>query len=58
MEKKTWSREVAFGMFLGCALLALNGKVEELRIVIWPVTTFGLAAFGFRQPVVGEWMRK
>lgn len=58
MEKKTWARETAFAMFLGCALLAYNGQSEELGIVIWPVTIFGLAAFGFRQPSVDSWMRK
>ena len=57
MTVKTWSREVAFSMILGCALLAWNGQSEELEIVIWPVTTFALAAFGMRQPVVSEWMR-
>lgn len=55
--KKTWARETAFAMFLGCALLAYNGQSEELNIVIWPTTIFGLAAFGLRQPAVAEWVR-
>ena len=58
MNKKTWARETAFAMFLGCAFLAYNGQVEELNIVIWPSTIFGLAAFGFKQPGVDQWMRK
>lgn len=55
--KKTWARETAFLMFVGCALLAYNGQSEELNIVIWPTTIFGLAAFGFKQPPVEQWMR-
>ena len=55
--KKTWARETAFAMFLGCALLAYNGQTEELNIVIWPTTIFGLSAFGFKQPSVDSWMK-
>ena len=55
--KKTWAREAAFAMFLGCAYLAYNGQIEELNIVIWPTTIFGLSAFGFKQPSVDSWMR-
>lgn len=55
--KKTWARETAIVMFLGCALLAYNKQTEELNIVIWPTTIFGLAAFGLRQPAVDGWMR-
>ena len=55
---RTWSRQTAFCMFLGCGLLAYNGQIEELKIVIWPVAIFGLAAFGLRQPTVASWMQR
>jgi len=55
---KTWARETAFAMLVGCAVLAYNGQSEELEIVVWPVTIFSLAAFGFRQPAVDGWMRR
>lgn len=55
---KTYSREVATAMFIGCGVLAALGKTEELAIVIWPVTIFGLAGFGFKQPAVSGWMNK
>lgn len=55
--KKTWSRETAFAMILGCAFLAYSGKTEELNIVVWPVTIFTLSAYGFKQPSVDSWMR-
>ena len=54
---KTWSRETAWAMMLGCFFLAGSGQPEVLEIVIWPTTIFTLAAFGFRQPVVNDWMR-
>ena len=57
-KKKTWSRETAWAMLLGCFFLAGSEQTEELEIVIWPTTIFTLAAFGFRQPVVNDWMRK
>jgi hypothetical protein len=55
---KTWSRQTAWVLMAGCAFLAFNGQVEELAIVIWPITAFALPAFGFRQPAVGEWMQR
>ena len=54
---RTWSRELAVVMIVGCVYLAALGQTEELDIVIWPTTVFTLAAFGFRQPAVGDWMR-
>jgi hypothetical protein len=45
-------------MIIGCAVLAYQDKTEELEIVVWPVTIFSLAAFGFRQPTVSSWMRR
>lgn len=56
-KKKTWAREAAFAMIIGCGFLANSGKTEELNIVVWPVTIFSLAAFGFKQPPVDGWMR-
>lgn len=56
--KKTWAREVAVALMIGCAVLAYSDKVEELNIVVWPITIFSLAAFGFKQPSVDSWMRK
>ena len=56
-EKRTWSRQTAWALIIGCAALAYSGKTEELSLVIWPTTIFSLAAFGFRQPAVGDWMR-
>ncbi len=55
---KTWARETSLAMIIGCGLLAYQGKAEELEIVVWPVTIFSLAAYGFRQPAVSNWMRK
>jgi hypothetical protein len=55
---KTWSRQTAWVLMLGCVFLAANGQTEELAIVIWPVTMFALPAFGFRQPAVDSWMQR
>jgi hypothetical protein len=32
--------------------LGYSGMTEELAIVAWPFTIFGMAAFGFKQPSV------
>lgn len=55
---KTWSREVSVALMIGLGALAYNEKTELVEILVWPITTFSLASFGFRQPIVGEWMRR
>lgn len=56
-NKKTWARETSFAMIVGLAVLAYGDKIEQLEILVWPVTVFSLAAFGFQQPTVSDWMR-
>jgi hypothetical protein len=56
-KSRTWSRQVACVLILGCFYLGANNQAEVLQIVIWPVTVFTLAAFGLRQPAVASWMR-
>ena len=57
LRTKTWSREVSVALMIGLGALAYNDKTDLVEILVWPVTTFSLAAFGFQQPVVSEWMR-
>jgi hypothetical protein len=51
-KKRTWSRELATCLFLCMGYLGYTGMTEELAIVAWPFTIFGMAAFGFKQPSV------
>lgn len=55
---KTWSREVATVLFVGCGVLAYEGKSEELSVVTWPATVFGLSAFGLKQESVKNLMNR
>ncbi len=56
-QNKTWARELALAMWLFAGYLAYSGMTNELELWIWPTTVITLPAFGFRQPVVGDWMR-
>ena len=51
-KRRTWSRELATCLFLCMGYLGYSGMTEELAIVAWPFTIFGMAAFGFKQPSV------
>ncbi len=56
--KKTLSREVAVCMFLWLGFLSYDINNQEMvETLIWPISTFGLFAFGFKQPVVGDSLR-
>ena len=56
--RKTFSREIATCMFLWLGFLSYdNANQEMVETLIWPVSTFGLFAFGFKQPVVGDSLR-
>jgi hypothetical protein len=57
-KSRTWSRQVACVLILGCFYLGAYNQTEVLEIVIWPVTVFVLAAFGLRQPAVASWMQR
>lgn len=44
--RKTYKREVAVALFLWLGYLSLEGNPNVVEMVVWPVFTFGIAAFG------------
>lgn len=57
-KRKTWSRELAVSLMLFLCYLAYDGKTEEAAILVWPFTIFSMAAFGFKQPAVEDFMSR
>lgn len=51
---KTWARETFWAMLIFLAYLTVGGDKELLEILVWPIFTFGLAAFGMKQEAVLE----
>lgn len=54
--KKTYSRETFWIMMFWLGYLTFRENTELVEILIWPVMTFGLAAFGFKQSVVHDFV--
>jgi len=54
---KTWSRELAIVMWLCLGFLMYNDQTEMADIVVWPITIFSMAAFGFKQPAITDRLR-
>ena len=55
--KRTWSRELSLAMILGICVLIYFDKADMVELVLWPVVTFTLPAFGFKQPALEAWMK-
>lgn len=51
---KTYSRELSLCMMVFVGWLAYQGMTQELEILVWPVTLFSMASFGFKQGVVKD----
>lgn len=54
--KKTWNRETAWVLLGFLIYLAYNGMSEPLSILAWPFVLFAMAAFGFKQPAVENFL--
>ena len=47
-KRKNWSREVSFLLFMWLASLSfMDGKVTTVEILVWPIFTFTMFAYGF-----------
>ena len=57
-RSRTYSRQIATILFLFLGYLAYNDKIEALKALTLPFTTFALFAFGFKQPVVSDWVQR
>lgn len=51
---KTWARETFWAMLVFLAYLTVGGNVELVETLVWPIFTFGLAAFGMKQEAIIE----
>lgn len=57
-KPKTWNRETAWTLLGVLIYLAYNDMSEPLEILAWPFVIFAMAAFGFKQPAVENFMSK
>ena len=46
-------------MFLWLGFLSYDvNNLEMVKVLVWPISTFGLFAYGFKQPVVGDLVQR
>ena len=45
-RSKTWGREVAFMLLCVLCVLAFQGQVEVIKVLVWPFMTFVFWAYG------------
>lgn len=58
-KPKTYSREIAICLFLWLGYLTHDPtNIEMVKVLVWPIFTFNLFAFGFKQGAVDEWSKK
>lgn len=58
-KPKTYSREIAICLFLWLGYLTHDPvNIEMVKVLVWPIFTFNLFAFGFKQPAVGDFMQQ
>lgn len=43
---KSYKREVALLLFIGLGWVVFTGDIEMVKVLVWPVFTFALGAFG------------
>ena len=55
--RKTYSRETFWTMIVFVGYLSYRGDVETVNLLVWPIMTFGLAAFGFKQEVIQDFVK-
>lgn len=54
---KTYARETFWIMIVYVGYVGFMGNLALVELLIWPVMTFGLAAFGFKQEVVQDFIK-
>lgn len=47
MTRKTFKREVAIALLIWLVYLVETKDAEIIEILVWPIFSFGAAAFGF-----------
>lgn len=58
-KPKTYSREIAVCLFIWLGYLTYEpANIEMVKVLVWPIFTFNLFAFGFKQPAVGDFMQQ
>lgn len=53
-QRKTWVRELATVMIIFTGVITYQEKLEELKVIVWPVTTFAMLAWGYKQDVIQD----
>jgi hypothetical protein len=54
---KTWSREVALSLMVYLGYMGYIGDTPLVEVLVWPVTMFSMAAFGFKQDVIKDFRK-
>ena len=56
---KTYSRQVGVCLFIWLGYLTYDpSNIKLVEALVWPIFTFNLFAFGFKQPAVGDFMQQ
>lgn len=45
-KPKTYKREVAIVLLAGLGVVVFSGNIEMVKVLVWPVFAFAMAAFG------------
>ena len=58
-KTKTYAREVSCVLILWMVYLSYDpANIETLKVLIYPFMGFALFAFGFKQPVISNFMQQ
>jgi len=53
-KTRTWAKEFSAILFAALIYFGYVGQTDVLEILVWPFTTFAVAAFGFKSDTIKE----